>query len=106
MNEEVFELEKRFQPYLLKNDYTFVGPKDQSLLEPFIKNVNMIAPVVAFSRELRHALDNKQAIRKACNLLPQGTKLRVYVIIDNKHGILAHGEIEEYCRQNKIDFEI
>lgn len=106
MNEEVFELEERFQPYLLNNDYTFVGPVDQHLLEPFVENANMIAPVVAISRELRHALGNKDATLRACRLLPAGTPLRVYIVIENDYDILAHSDIEEYCRRNKIDFQI
>ena len=106
MNEKVFELEERFKPYLLNKDYTFVGPVDQRLLEPFIKNANLIAPVVAISRDLRHALGNKQAIRKACSLLPIGTELRVYIVVENKYNILAHEDIEHYCKRNKIDFQI
>ena len=106
MNEDVFELEVRFQPYLLKNDYTFVGPLDQNLFQPFMKNANLIAPVVAFSRSIHHALSNKQATLQACRLLPQGTPLKVYVVVSNGHDMLMHADIEEYCRRNKIDFQV
>lgn len=106
MNEEVFELEQRFQPFLLRNDYTFVGPIDQNLFEPFMKNANLIAPVVAFSRSIHHALSNKQATLQACRLLPKNTALRVYVIISNDYDMLVHADIEEYCRRNKVDFKI
>ena len=36
MHEDVFILEQKFQPYLLNNDYTFVGPVDEDLLDNFI----------------------------------------------------------------------
>ncbi|UPZ13944.1 hypothetical protein [Flavobacterium humidisoli] len=107
MNEKVFELEQRFQPFLLGNDYTFVGPEDQNLLiQPFASNANLIAPVVALSRTIHHALSNKEATLKACQLLPAGTELRVYVVVSNGHTTLMHASIDEYCRRNKIDFEI
>ncbi|WP_409416703.1 hypothetical protein [Flavobacterium sp. PS2] len=107
MNEEVFKLEKKFQPFLLGNDYTFVGPEDQNLLiQPFASNANLIAPVVAISRTVHHTLSNKEATLQACRLLPAGTELRIYVVISNGHTILMHASIEEYCRRNKIDFEI
>ncbi|MCV2486960.1 hypothetical protein OD917_18660 [Flavobacterium sp. SH_e] len=106
MNEKVFKLEQRFQPYLLNNDYTFVGPENQNLLESFVQNANVIAPVVAISRELRHALGNKEATLQACRLLPVGTPLRVYIVIENDYDMLVHADIEEYCKRNKIDFQI
>lgn len=107
MNEEVFELEHRFQPFLLGNDYTFVGPEDKNLLmQTFVSNANLIAPIVTFSRTIHHALSNKEATLKACHMLPAETQLRVYVVVSNGHTTLMHASIEEYCRRNKIDFEI
>lgn len=104
MNEEIFELEDRFQPFLLRNDYTFVGPADANLMPNFMKVVNRIAPVIAFSRLIHHALSNRNAVRKTLLTLPQHTELRIYVVITNGSNTLIHASIEEYCRRNNIDF--
>jgi hypothetical protein len=105
MNDQIFELEEKFQPFLLKNDYTFIGPIDIDLLQQFIMTTNRIAPKIAILCKVHQALSNKNSIRKAILTLPLNTELRVYVIISNGYRDLFHTTIEEYCKKNNIDFE-
>ncbi|OXG03654.1 hypothetical protein BC749_11113 [Flavobacterium araucananum] len=104
MNEDVFALEEKFQPFLLKNNYTFVGPSDANLMPNFMEVVNKIAPTIAISRLIHHALSNKNAIKNAILTLPLNTELRIYVVVSNETRNLIHSTIEEYCRRNNIDF--
>lgn len=104
MNEDIFELEEKFQPYLMKNDYTFIGPTDANLMSNFMEVANKIAPTIAISRLIHHALSNKNAIKQAIKTLPLNTKLRIYVVVSNGNRNLIHSNIEEYCRRNNIDF--
>lgn len=104
MNEDIFELEEKFQPFLLKNDYTFIGPTDTNLMTSFMQVANTIAPTIAVSRLIHHALSNKNAIKQAIQTLPLNTELRIYVVISNGNHNLIHSDIAEYCRRNNIDF--
>ena len=104
MLEELIPLEDSFQPYLLNGDYTFIGPSDTALLEPFMKQANAFAPVVAITRKLRHFLGNKNATRRALEVLPAGTPLRIYVITQTSGDNLFHNTIEGYCDRNHINF--
>ena len=56
---------ERFQPYLQNNDYTFIGPVNSDLMQGFISTANMLAPVVAISRSIHHALSHQQSVRRA-----------------------------------------
>src|ERR1700761_6028994 len=80
MLQELIELEERFQPHLLNNDYTFIGPADGNLWEPFFKRANNLAPVVSFSRSIHDALSDKDATRQALTIFPPGTPLRIFVV--------------------------
>ena len=104
MNEDIFELEEKFQPFLLKNDYTFIGPTDTNLMPDFMKVANKIAPTIVISRLIHHALSNKNAIKNAILTLPLNTELRIYVVVSNGHRNLIHSTIEEYCKRNNIEF--
>ena len=106
MNEELFKLEERFQPFLLRNDYTFVGPIDENLMKIFNKAANRIAPRVALLRSVHHVLSNRNATKNALLLLPQDTQLRIFVVLSNgKRNLFLHSTLEEYCRRNNINFD-
>ncbi|MBS1565312.1 MAG: hypothetical protein JST39_13040, partial [Bacteroidetes bacterium] len=106
MLQELIELEEQFQPHLLPGAYTFIGPSNPELFQPFMARANDLAPVVAMIREIRHFMGNKQATRAALTTLPQCTTLRIYVI-PNAHGqMLIHTTIEQYCNDNNINFNL
>ena len=101
---ELINLQERFQPYLLNDDYTFIGPANQDLLEPFMKTANNLAPIVEFERKFEHFLGNKEAAITALSVLPPNTQLRIYVIHNRSESMLLHDTIEGYCKENKINF--
>lgn len=103
--EELEELEERFQPFLRENDYTFIGPVDMNLMENFIRTANMLVPVVGINRSVHHALSHRDATRAALNNLPQGSELRIFVVLNEAEDFLFHATIEEYCDRFNIDFE-
>ncbi|MDO5980566.1 hypothetical protein [Flavivirga spongiicola] len=103
--EDLIEIEDRFQSYLQKNDYTFIGPVNTNLFQGFAKNVNMLAPVVAISRSIHHALSHTASVRRALNSLQTGTELRIYVVIREHDSALIHATIEDYCETYKIEFK-
>jgi hypothetical protein len=108
MLQELIELEDRFQPYLLNNDYTFIGPVDQQLLEPFMRRANNLAPVISMSRSLHDFLSDKDATRQALAVLPPGTPLRIFVVTYTpppRDSFLLHSTIEGYCQEHHIDFQ-
>ena len=102
--EELITLEDRFQPFLQNNDYTFIGPVDAELMDGFMKNVNMLAPVVSSSRTIHHALSHQQSVRSSLPSLPANTPLRIYVVIRENDVFLIHATIEDYCERFGIDF--
>lgn len=105
--QELIELQERFEPFLRKQDYTYIGPVDQSFSEGFMKNVNSFAPVKGFSRKFSHFLGDKNAIQKAIAFLPPNTQLRIFVINgDYEDSILFHDTIEHYCESYNIDFQV
>lgn len=106
MNENIYELDDKFQEHLLKNDYTFIGPENLDLLSNFTEIANEIAPVKSIFRSAHDALSNRDATRTALKTLPLNTPLRIYVVTSNNSGFLIHGTIEEYCRKNNISFTI
>ena len=102
------ELEERFQPYLLNNDYTFIGPVDSKFSAAFMKRANDLAPVVSFSRSLHDVLSDKDAARGALAILPPGTPLRIFVVSHTSppyDNMLLHDTIEGYVQKNNIDFQ-
>jgi|SRR5580698_5808786 hypothetical protein len=108
MLQQLIELEERFQPYLRNNDYTFIGPADPALLQPFMARANNLAPIVAILRSIHHFLSYRDATRQALAVLPAGTPLRIFVVTytapphDN---MLLHNTIEGYCQEHHIDFQ-
>lgn len=105
MREQLFELENQFQPFLLGNDYTFIGPIDSIVLSKFYEIVNKFAPRKGILRSIHHALIDKNAVKKALLLLSKETELRIYVVISNGHrSKLFHTSIIEYCQKNNIIF--
>jgi hypothetical protein len=106
MLEELIQLQERFQPFLINYDFTFIGPEDPSLLEPFMSRANDLAPLVSINRELRHFLNNRKAAIQALGVLPLNTQLRIYVVDGNFDDMLIHTTIENYCANINIEFEI
>lgn len=104
MHDEIFHLEQKFQPYLLNNDYTFVGPTDKDLLDNFIQIANQINASKKIFYTTNCTLSNAEIIRKAIQMLPNNAPVQVYVIINTK--ILLHATIEKYCKRNNIEFKI
>jgi len=102
---ELLQLEERFQPFLQNDDYTFIGPSDINLLNEFTQAANRLAPVVAFSRSVHHALSHSPSTRAALGVLPQGTEMRIYVVIRRNDPVWFHATIEDYCETNNIEFE-
>lgn len=103
--EELITLEDRFQPFLQNNDYTFIGPLNADLMEGFMRNVNMLAPVVGTSRTIHHAMSHQPAVRQSLLSLPVDTDLRIYVVVRENDSFLIHATIEDYCERFNIDFE-
>jgi len=103
MNEEVFAQEEDFQPYLLENHYTFVGPEDGGLLEKFVKIANEVAPPNVF-HTIHNVLSNSIATKKALEFFPPDTHLRVYVIIPNNDTFLFHLTIDDYCKSYNVEY--
>ncbi len=97
--------EEKFQPYLLENDYTFIGPVDQELFKPFFQTANNFAPVVSIIRSIHHVLSHKESVRKALGLLPPNTPLRIFVVTPARGDVLLHSDIEGYCKRNNIDYQ-
>lgn len=106
MLKELIQLQDRFQPFLRNRDYTFIGPEDQSLLEPFMRRANDLAPIVSFNRELRHFLNNRAAAIQALEVLPANTPLRIYVVDGTTEDFLFHDTLENYCANHNIEFNI
>ena len=106
MIEELIQIQDRFQPLLRDQDYTFIGPEDHNLLEPFMRRANDLAPVVDINRELRHFLDNRETAIQALDILPADSKLRIYVVNGQFDEMLFHHTIENYCIEHNIDFEV
>lgn len=106
MFKELIQIQDRFQPLLRDQDYSFIGPEDQGLLEAFMRRANELAPVVDISRELRHFLDNKETAIQALDVLPADTKLRIYVVSGRVDEMLFHHTIENYCKEHNIDFKL
>ncbi|MVO11045.1 hypothetical protein GOQ30_17875 [Flavobacterium sp. TP390] len=105
MREKLFELESQFQPFLLRNDYTFIGPTDPLILNNFYKLVNKIAPRIAVLRSIHHALSNRDAVNQSLLYLSAETELKIYVVISNGiRGEVVHTTISEYCAKNNIIF--
>jgi len=102
--ENLTEEQSKFEPYLINTDYTFIGPVDQNLFEPFMKNVNLFAPMKGYHRKIKDFMSDKNAVNKALALLPVGTELRIYTIINKSENILFHSTIEEYCETMKISY--
>lgn len=108
MLQELIALEEKFSPYLIKQDYTFIGPNiNDPLFDPFIKEVNLKAPVKGWSRSIHDTLSHRESVRATLNQLPAGTALRLYIIPSPElsEGMLMHSTIEEYCKRNNIDFK-
>jgi len=105
MLQDIIIEEQNFQPYLLPNHYTFIGPVNQNLFEDFFRRANLIAPVVAFSRSIHHVLSNKDAVRAALPFLPANSPLRVYVVIPTENSdALFHSSIEDYCEKFNVNY--
>ncbi len=105
MREQLIALDNRLQPFLTDRNYSFIAPIDQNLLQPFIERVNRIAPTVALSRSIHHALGNRQATRRVLDTIPADIPLRIYVVtIVQNDSILMQETIEDFCRNNNIDF--
>lgn len=103
--EEAFKQEDDFQPYLLKNHYTFIGPENEDLFEDFYRTANKIAPPNPFSRSMHEVLSNKHVVKTAIKYLSKGTPLKVYVMIRQVNpDILIHASIEDYCDRFKVDY--
>ncbi len=105
MLEELSDRQERFEPYLKNGHYSFIGPVDQNLFEPFMKTVNRFAPVKSFSRSIHDVLSNKQAVQKTLGMFPDTIELRIYVVQKSDSQILLHDTIEGYCEKNNVDFE-
>lgn len=103
MNEEIFTQEEDFQPYLLENHYTFVGPVNDDLFEKFIKIVNEIAPPNVF-HTIHNVLSNSKTTRKALDLFPPDTQLRIYVVSYRSNSLLIHSTINGYCEKFNVDY--
>ncbi|WP_405266291.1 hypothetical protein [Cellulophaga sp. Ld12] len=102
--EDLIELEERFQPFLQSNDYTFIGPMDMALMENFMRQVNLSAPVIGLGRTIHDALSHKPSVHSTLLTLPLNTALRIYVVI-NEGNNLIHATIEDYCERFGLDFE-
>ncbi|WP_123962581.1 hypothetical protein [Chryseobacterium sp. 5_R23647] len=102
--ENLIEEQSKFDSYLKNSDYTFIGPVNQNLFEPFFKNVNMIAPMRGFPRKIKDFMSNRDAVLKVLSQLPNEEELRIYVIIDRSDDILFHSTIEEYCERFNIQY--
>lgn len=101
MLEELIKKEEAFQEHLLNRDYTFIGPSNQELMEEFIKNANNFAPIVSVSRSIHQVLSHKKSVRKAIDLLPPQTDLRIYVVKRSLgKQFLAHSTIDDYSKEN------
>lgn len=104
MNDDIFTLEQKFQPYLLNNDYTFVGPVDEDLFNNFIQIAYRINADQKVFYTTHCTLSNTEITRKALQMLPNNAPTRIYVIVNTK--LLLHATIEKYCKRNNIDFNI
>lgn len=49
---ELIDLKNRFDKHLNSDDYSFIGPEDQSLLNKFIQEVNFFGPSDFFFNNL------------------------------------------------------
>jgi hypothetical protein len=105
MREQLFELDNQFQQFLLKNDYTFIGPTNPQILEKFYRVVNKLAPTIANLRSIHHALSNRNAVKQALSFYSEDIDLKIYVVISNgQRSALVHTTISEYCKSNNIIF--
>lgn len=105
MLQQLLNTQARLEQHLLPGYYTFIGPVEQNLMQPFMRRANDIAPVVAFSRSIHDVLSNKQAIQRALEILPANEPLRIFVVQRHKSDVLLHDTIEGYCEKNNINFQ-
>jgi hypothetical protein len=85
MNDDVFTLTQKLQPYLLNNDYTFGGPVAVDLFDSCIE----IATKKPFYT-INCTLSNTEITRKALQLLPTNAPIQVSVIYEYKNTITRH----------------
>jgi hypothetical protein len=103
MLQKLLDIQERLEPHLRPGIYSFIGPVNQNLFEPFMRTANNIAPVVAFSRSIHHVLSNKQAVQKALSILSANEPLRIYIVHSKYEDTLFHETVEEYCEAHNID---
>lgn len=104
---ELTALEERFRPYLKDNDYTFIGPVDDMLFPDFIRAVAQFAKGSVFGHSLHKALNDRNAINKALQLVPLGSELDIYVVArgKNDNNVLSHTTIDDYCSKYSLPFK-
>ncbi|MXN93165.1 hypothetical protein GR160_18205 [Flavobacterium sp. Sd200] len=102
MAQYIFNLEERFQPFLLEGYYTFIGPANQELLGDFTSTVNRIAPL----NNINNSLSNKSVVKQVLNTLYPDSPLKIYVAEGNHSSGLAYNTIEEYCDRFHIEFNL
>lgn len=103
MNNDVFTLEQKFQPYLLNNDYTFVGPVDVDVFDSFIKIAHKINAIKKPLYTTNCTLSNTKITRKALQLLPTNAPIRVYVSINTK--IVLHSESKKTANETTLNLK-
>lgn len=103
MSEDIFKTEEAFQPYLNEGDYTFIGPEDQDLMGLFTFSANSVTPA-AQEESIHSALSDKQAVKSVLTRLPEGTPLKVYVVLGSIPNTLSYTSTDDY-RQNSGELQ-
>jgi hypothetical protein len=112
--EQLRTLEEKVKPHLKNNEYTFIGPVDQNLFAPFMKNAHRIAlnncRLGLLGPTLHELLSNKDVISSTIETVNPDAPLRIYIVniininrINDK--VLLHDTIENYCDKNNINLE-
>ncbi len=104
MHQDLVDKQEKLQPYLKEGFYSFIGPFDQSLLEPFIKAANIVASKISFTSTIHQVLSKKKVIQKTLEGFPN-IPLRIYVFQVVDANFYFDDTMEGYCEKNNIDLK-
>lgn len=94
------EIERRFQPFLQEDCYTFIGPVED--MEGFLKHVHLNSDYP----DIRGGLEDKDFVRECLGVFPVGTGMDIYVVYD--HGddsFFFYERLEQYIRLKNVEFD-
>ncbi|HCC94989.1 MAG TPA: hypothetical protein DEQ26_11835 [Flavobacteriaceae bacterium] len=99
MQSDIYTINDNLQLNLKENHYSFIGPKDESIFENFIKTANQLSNKALFGN-VHNVLKDSEATEKALEILGI-TQKRIYVVIPHPQ-MIFHSTVEDYCKDYGI----